>query len=411
MAGFVKEVTPRLAAIDYAAEAMSFPWKLNSAEVSLYAALGRRISCGLFADAPYPPYTRSLRDGYAVQSTDVVAATPGTPTFLKKVCDVPMGVIPDCAVFAGEAASIPTGGVLPSGADSVVMLEDTDITGGWVEVRRGIQSGENVIQKGEEFPSGCMIMKRGELVDFRTVSLLSTIGLDHVPVQELRIRVLSTGDEIVPVDTEQLPPGCVRDVNGMAVCALLAKYGFPAEYRGIVKDDAEEFEKRVLAELAECDVLILSGGSSVGVRDNCSRVLENLPKPGLLVRGINIVPGKPTLIAGCAEEKKLVVSLPGHPLSCVSAAFTVLLPLLLKMSSNDAIFPKHRLFLELSRDLNAKTGPEEFTPCTVGSDGKAYPISAKSGYISVLSDSDGLIRVPEDMETVRAGEHVEVWLW
>ncbi|MEG1799472.1 MAG: molybdopterin-binding protein, partial [Synergistaceae bacterium] len=218
---------------------------------------------------------------------------------------------------------------------------------------------------------------------------------------------LSTGDEIVSVGTAPLPPGCVRDVNGAAVSALLSKYGFPAEYRGIVKDDAEEFEKRVKSELADCDVLILSGGSSVGVRDNCSRVLEALPAPGLLIRGINIVPGKPTLIAGCAEEKKLVVSLPGHPLSCVSAAFTVLIPLLLKMSSHDAVFPKHSISLELAYDLNAKTGPEEFTPC----DGKVYPISAKSGYVSALSSSDGLVRIPEDMETVRKGEHVEVWLW
>ncbi|MEG1799473.1 MAG: molybdopterin molybdenumtransferase MoeA, partial [Synergistaceae bacterium] len=182
MAGFVKEVTPRLAAIDYAAEAMSFPWNLSSVEVKLSSALGRRISGDLFTYLPYPPYTRSLRDGYAVQSTDVVAATPGTPTFLKKVCDIQMGTISDCSIFPGEAASIPTGGVLPPGADSVVMLEDTDITGGWVEVRRGIQSGENVIKEGEELASGAKILKNGDLVDFRTVSLLSTIGLESVSV-------------------------------------------------------------------------------------------------------------------------------------------------------------------------------------------------------------------------------------
>lgn len=411
MAGFVKEVTPRLQAIDYISETMSFPWQFNVTEKDLMNAVGMRLSETLHADLPYPPYTRSLRDGYAVQSADVIASTPSTPTFLKKVGDIKMGTIPDLRLCNGEAAAIPTGGVLPDGSDAVVMLEDTDLVSGWVEVRRSTQSGENIIVKGEELASGAEVLKQGALVDFRTVSLLATLGKSRVSVQDIRISIISTGDEIVSVETALLPPGCIRDVNGVAIKTILGRYGFPANYRGIVSDEGEAFEQRVLEEMETCDVLILSGGSSVGTRDHCSRVMESLPSPGLLIRGINIVPGKPTLVAGCGESKKMVVSLPGHPLSCLTVVYVMLLPLLLKISGAPDDNYIHKIFMELACDVNAKTGPEEFTPCRITADGKVCPLSAKSSYISVLAAADGMIRMPEDRETARAGESVEVWVW
>ena len=411
MAGFVKEVTPRLQAIDYISEAMSFPWRFIVMDLLLVDSVGMRLSDTLHADLPYPPYTRSLRDGYAVQSADVIASTPSTPTFLKKVGDIKMGTVPDLCLSSGEAAAIPTGGVLPDGSDTVVMLEDTDLVSGWVEVRKNTQSGENVIAKGEELTKGAEILKQGSLVDFRTVSLLATVGKSRVSVQDIRISIISTGDEIVTVDTSPLPPGCIRDVNGIAIKTILDKYGFPAKYCGIICDDGDAFEQRVREEMEKCDVLILSGGSSVGTRDHCSRVLESLPSPGLLIRGINIVPGKPTLVAGCLESKKLVISLPGHPLSCLTAAYVMLLPLLLKISGSPDDKFIHKIFMELAGDINAKTGPEEFTPCRITADGRVLPLSAKSGYISVLAAADGMIRMPENRETARTGERVEVWLW
>lgn len=411
MSGFVKEVTPRISAIDYVAEKLKFPWNIGSEEISLEDSFGRRVSFELFSDQPYPPYTRSLRDGYAVHSPDVVAATTGTPAFLIKTGEVEMGSIPDIKISSGETAVIPTGGVLPQGADAVVMIEDTALTGGWVEVRSAVQSGENIISAGEEIRPGMQILKKGELVDFRSISVLSTLGIKTVSAVDLRISIISTGDEIVSYDTSPLPPGCIRDVNGWSVRALLERYGFAADYKGIVNDDRDSFERIVNAELAKCDVLVLSGGSSVGVRDHCSRVLENLSSPGLLVRGINIVPGKPTLIAGCINEKKLVVSLPGHPLSCITVVFILLIPLLMRLIGTENKGHMRIIFLELSNDLTARTGPEEFVPCCINSDGRVSPLLAKSGYILSLSSADGFIRIPEDRETMRSGETVEVWIW
>ena len=400
MAGFVKEVTSRKRALEDITERLLFPWGYPVRELPLGEAVGRRSTSEIINDRPYPPFSRSLRDGYAVRHLDAAGATPGTPLFLTKAGEVSMGLCPDFEISPSEAAAIPTGGILPNGADAVVMLEDTELAGGWVEVRRGVQAGENIILEGEEIHRGERLLATGGMVDFKTIGML-----------DLRISILSTGDEIVPVETKELPPGCIRDVNGWNLKALLSRYGFEAKYRGIANDDGAEFERRFHEELADCDLLILSGGSSVGVRDHCSEMLASLPEPGLLVRGLNIVPGKPTLIAADAAAKKLVVSLPGHPLSCLAVAFTVLLPLLMRRIGAEERECGTRLRLRLARDLAARTGPEEFVPCVLGADGSVAPIAAKSGYISALAKASGFICIPEDRETIRAGEDAEVWLW
>ena len=411
MSGFVNEVIPRIQALQHVAEGLSFPWRTNTVNIPLDSALNKRISEDVKTAEQYPPFKRSLRDGFAVHSPDVVAATSGTPTFLNKIGDISMGVLPDISIEPGETVGIPTGGLVPQGADAVVMLEHTSFTGGWVEVREAVQSGENVILAGEEFSAGQKILLKGDIVDFRSMSILATLGIKSVPSLDLKIKIASTGDEIVSVETSPLPPGKIRDVNGWSVKSLLSKYGFDSEYIGILSDEGELFEKRVNEELADCDVLILSGGSSVGVRDHCSRVLEKIPDPGLLVRGINIVPGKPTLVAGSLVEKKLAISLPGHPLSCITVAFVVLIPLLLRLIGASETNCGIRIELPISKDLTARTGPEEFVPCRVTANGKIAPILAKSGYVSPLASADGFIRIPEDRETIRAGEAVEVWLW
>ena len=197
MSGFVKEVTPRTDALQYVAERLSFPWSVRSADIPLDSALGKRIAGDIEAEEQYPPFTRSLRDGYAVCSPDVVAATPGTPTFLNRDGDVLMGTVPEFSIASGEAAAIPTGGILPNGADAVVMLESTTSTGGWIEVRNAVQSGDNVIHAGEEFSAGQKVLSRGDIVDFRTVSILSTLGIKGVPSTDLRIIHPQYRDEMV----------------------------------------------------------------------------------------------------------------------------------------------------------------------------------------------------------------------
>lgn len=404
MSGFVTDTISRADALRMAAERLNFPWQIRTASVPIEAAAGRLTACDVINNAPYPPYTRSLRDGYAVHSSDTQAANTGTPMFFEKAKEIKMGEIPDFILSRGEAAPIPTGGILPEGADSVVMLEECDEAGGWVEVHASVQHGDNVIFKGEEKREGEVLIKRGTQIDARNIGMLAACGISSVCAADIKISVVSTGDEIVPVETQLLPPGCIRDINGSNIRTLLKEYGFDADYRGIM-GDGEDFADNYSRLLDECDVLILSGGSSVGMRDRCSGAIEKYP--GLLVRGINIAPGKPTIIGGNAH--KLVVSLPGHPVSCVISAFVVLLPLLMKLIGAEHKFKS--IILPLERDLSARTGPEEFIPCMLTAAGTVLPAPAKSGYFAALDGISGFIRMPEEKETARAGEKVEVLLW
>ncbi len=412
MSGFVKEVLDREVCIDYVARELRFPWSVVSEDVSLEACDGRRMARDLVAGAPYPAYARSLRDGYAVRSADVVGASAGAPVFLRFAGAVEMGTLPHTVLGREEAVSIPTGGLLPEGADAVVMVESTAPAGAggeWIEIRSAVSRQENVMACGEEFHEGGVVLSQGEALDFRAVGILATLGITKISCCDLKISILSTGDEIVPVATDPLPPGHVRDVNAAYLRTLLARYGFAARERGIVPDDADALRVRIDEELKSCDVLLLSGGSSVGVRDHSTALLEALPDPGLLVRGVNIVPGKPTLIAGSHEPRKLVLGLPGHPLSCLVVAFCLLIPLLLKLCGARESSP-NILKLPLGRDLAGSTGPEEWIPARV-ENGRVLPIPAKSGYVAALKGCAGFVRLPGNRETARAGEEVELWIW
>ena len=410
MTGFVSEVTPLQESLELVKRSLSFPWGSGgSALTSLSTAQGLRINTEIIAEEDHPPFTRSLRDGYAVNVADIMGASQTSPVFLKMGEGIHMGAFPQFTTEENRAYPIPTGGILPHGVNGVVMLEDTSLSGEWVEIRKAVQDGENIIYKGEEIRRGQRILPKGSLIDHTTTGLLATLGIEFLPCCNIKIGILSTGDEIVPVSTREVPDGCIRDANAWLLSSLLLKYGFPSKQFGIIPDEACLLEAAVKNALKECDVLVLSGGSSVGTRDHCARIMERLPDPGLLIRGINIAPGKPTLIAACNQEKKLVFGLPGHPLSCLTTAFTVLLPLMMSLVGAPLKLG-NVVHLPLAEDLHGKTGVEEFIPASL-QNGLIYPLQAKSGYIAVLQKSAGFIHLPENRETLRQGEEVEVWLW
>ena len=409
MSGFVKELVPRTDAIEYAARELRFPWPVRTEPLPLEKGLGRRCGAPLVSRIDYPPFSRSTRDGYALRSGDVAGASDSAPVFLRVGGEIPMGAEVELLLAGGECVSVHTGGMIPDGADAVVMIEDTVLTGNWLEVRKSLQSGENVILKGEEISCGSVILSVGELLDYRNIGILATLGFSFFDALDLRIGILSTGDEIVPADTVELPAGKVRDANAWFLEFLLARHGFPARRLGIVPDRKEALAESVLKGFVENDVLLISGGSSVSTRDHCSEVLENLPEPGLLVRGVNMSPGKPLLIAGSLAGKRLALGLPGHPLSCSIVAITVLLPLLHRLIGSGTA-PLRSSLADLSSDVIGKAGIEEFIPALMTA-GKARPVPGKSGYVGVLREARGLIRLPETEETRRAGETVEVLEW
>lgn len=410
MAGFVQEVRPIAECIQFVSETLSFPWVVKGVDVPTKNAVMRRSHSDIVSKEAYPPFTRSLRDGYALIHTDTTGASAGAPVFLRLAGEISMGEMPEIALKSQELAAIPTGGMLPKGADAVVMLEDTALAGGWVEIRRAVQRGENLLFMGEDVAVGDVLVKRGELVGGSASGLLSTMGIARINVVDLRVGILSTGDEILPVETQSPALGYIRDANAGALAALLRQYGFSSRAYGIVPDREEEMKERVTAALGECDVLFLSGGSSVGIRDHCSRIMESLPEPGLLVRGINMVPGKPTLIGASERDGKVIFALPGHPLSCLVACAFVAMPILLRMIGADGEYIGRYLKLPLGEDVRGRAGSDEFTPMRI-TNGVVFPVAAKSGYVSALRHADGFIKLSSNQETLRRGEEAEVWIW
>lgn len=410
MAGFVQEVRPLEECIELVATSLSFPWNLRGKNITVENSAMTRSFADVVSKEALPPFTRSLRDGYALHHNDTTGASPGAPVFLRLAGEIAMGETPRISLGREELIAIPTGGMLPEGADAVVMIEDTAKAGDWIEVRSSVQRGGNLLFMGEDVAVGDVLLKRGELIDCAASGLLSSIGIDTVEVVDLRIGILSTGDEILPAGTSPLPPGCIRDANMAMLITLLRQYGFSPQSYGIVPDQFDVMEARIKQALSECDVLFLSGGSSVGTRDHCSRIMETLPEPGLLVRGINMVPGKPTLIGASEKDGKIIFGLPGHPLSCMVACIFVVLPILLRMIGAKDGQAGRFLRLPLGEDVQGRTGPEEFTPMRLRN-GAVYPIAAKSGYVSAMRNADGFIKLSSNQETLRHGEEVDVWIW
>lgn len=410
MAGFVQEVRPISECVQFVAATLSFPWNPRGKNTAVENSAMTRSLADVVSKEAHPPFTRSLRDGYALHHNDTTGASPGAPVFLRLAGEIAMGQTPQTPLGREELIAIPTGGMLPEGADAVVMIEDTAKAGDWVEVRASVQRGQNLLFAGEDVAVGDTLLERGELIDCASCGLLSSMGIDAIEAVDLRIGILSTGDEILPAATSPLPQGCIRDANMSMLIALLKQYGFSSRSYGIVPDRFDVMETRIAQVLTECDVLFLSGGSSVGVRDHCSRIMESLPSPGLLIRGINMVPGKPTLIGASEKDGKVVFGLPGHPLSCMVACIFVVLPVLLRMIGARSEHVGRFLRLPLGEDVQGRTGPEEFTPMQLRG-GAVFPIAAKSGYVSAMRLADGFIKLSSNQETLRRGEEVDVWIW
>lgn len=410
MAGFVRELTDRMSAIEYAAASLSFPWQGNESSRDLDAAEGLTLARDILAPEDFPPFDRSTRDGYALISEDSYGASQSNPAFLTIRGEVPMAAVPSFSLSEGECALIHTGGVLPAGADAVIMLENVERTGNWLEIRKAVQKGENIVFRGEEFSAGAILLPKGVQVDFKSSGVLAAAGISKAPVQHVKVGILSTGDEIVTCETRSLNPGQFRDANANILSSLLRRHGYEPVYLGIVEDSKVSLEKALYRAMEECDVVLLSGGSSVSTRDHCSTILESLEAPGLLVRGILMSPGKPTLIAGIKEKQKLVMGLPGHPFSCFLAAYTVFLPLAHAMNTGAIVSPWRSVVLPVSESVFGHSGIEEFLPCALR-DGKAVPLPVKSSFAKALGQADGILRLSSSRETVRPGEEVEVWLW
>ena len=378
--------------------------------VAITDALRRIPAAPVTAAHPLPGFARSTVDGYAVRAADTYGVSEGLPGYLDVAGAIRMGAAPDVAVSPGTAVAMPTGGMLPPGADAVVMVEYTaEAMSGTIEVVRPVAPGDGVIRADEDAAPGTAIVPAGRPLRAQDLGMLAAAGVTSVTVHARPVvTVFSTGDEVVPPDTTALMPGQVRDATAVALAALITEAGGDPVPGGIVADDPGLLEAALRPALDGSDLIVISAGSSVGARDETAAAVGRLGEPGIWCHGLAIKPGKPTLLADCAGVP--VVGLPGNPRSALVVFRLIGMPLV-RLVAGCALPPAEATVrARLDRDLASATGRLDVVQVRV-SDGCASPVFGMSALLSVLTSADGYVIIPEEATGLGAGTEVDVTLY
>lgn len=383
--------------------------QVTSEIVTLERALGRVLAEPVLSPLDVPPFTRSTVDGYAVRAADTFAASPALPAYLSLCGRVEMGQSPVGRLAPGGAMALPTGGMLPPGADAAVMVENTEeVDAQTVAVLRPAAPGENLLTRGEDVRAGQVLFPAGHRLRPQDIALLAACGVAQVAVRSpLGVGIVSTGDELV-APGEPLGEGQIYDSNSYALVALTQADGARPRLYGPIKDDPAALREALAQALAENDLVILSGGSSVGVHDLTRTVIEQLGGQ-LLFHGVAIGPGKPTLAATIGH--RLLVGLPGHPGSAVVVYLVLLSPLVGRGTHTGE--PHHLVSARLTRSVASRSGREDYLLVRLfleGGEMRAEPLLGKSGLLSPLVRASGLAIIPLEEEGKAAGEAVQVML-
>ena len=381
--------------------------------VPLNSSTGRILAEDITADHNLPAFSRATMDGYAVQAASTFGASEGTPAYLDVKDTILMGVPPRFTVGPGETARISTGGMLPRGSDSVVMIEHTDkLDDKTIEVYRSVAPGQHTIEQGEDYRLGQTVIHAGQLLRPQETGLLAAFGYTAVRVfKQPEIAVISSGDEIVPVDSEPTM-GQIRDINSYTLAGLIIAAGGKPVLYGIVPDSYEALFKTCSKALEQSDMVLISGGSSVGTRDFTIDVLTNLAESKILVHGISIKPGKPTILA--KSGIKAVWGLPGHVVSAMVVFKVVVQPFIFRIAGmQQSPRPDFTIHAYLTRNIESAQGRTDFVRVRLehkNGDVHAKPVLGKSGLLNTMVKADGLIEIDAHNEGLVAGSAVEVML-
>lgn len=381
-------------------------------KIPLTGAVNQISAEDILSGENLPPFHRSTVDGYAVKSGDTFGAEEGTPSLFKVAGEVYMGKPALLSLTSGETAVIPTGGMLPEGADAVVMLEHTErFDGEMVLVGRKVGPGENVIQRGEDISEGYMILPAGHIIRPQHVGLLAACGHTDVLVRSpLKVGIISTGDEIVDIRYKP-QPGQIRDVNSYLLQAALAELGYQVQLYGIVGDEYDLLAKTVNDAINECQLVIMSGGSSVGRRDYTVQVINSTGSPGVLFHGVAAKPGKPTIFG--LVNRVPVFGLPGHPAAAMTM-FTRLVKPALAVLAGRKECSKRMFPARMVRNIASVPGRDDFISVKVQKiDGQywADPVFGRSGIVSAMAEAEGIVHIAAEVSGLYAGEEIEVELF
>jgi molybdopterin molybdotransferase len=399
-AGFAPEalLAPRQAIIAYRSRVALSP--AGTEIVSLDEALGRVLAEPIAATDDHPNTPRSAMDGFALPSS----ATPGT---FRIAGDVLMGSAPATALQTGETMRIPTGGVLPEGADAVVPIEDARVDGATIVVETHLGKGENAVPQAADMRIGDVILQAGRRIGAGQVGALATLGVTRVPVyRKPVIGVLSSGDELVPVD-RQPAPGQVRDSNRYAIAASLRAMGAQVRHYPTIRDETDDFTAALAHALSACDAIAITGGSSVGERDRLPGAVAALGDPGVVVHGLRVKPGKPTLLG--ALGSKPILGLPGNPTSALFILEAVAAPIIGALAGAPVVAAT--VTARLSAPARSRLGWTWFLPVTLGDDEGfplAHPLPLRSFSVSLSARADGYLIMGEPDDEWAEGRLVTV---
>ncbi len=381
-------------------------------EVLTSDSIGRTLAQDVTAQIDVPGFDRAAMDGFAVIAEDTFGADDDNPKRLRIVGRCEAGQEISVLTKKGEAVEISTGAPVPRGADAVVMVEHTRLADSEVEIFRPVVPGENIAAAGSDIMAGELVLRRGETITPREIGVLAALGAEKVKVfRKPRVAILSTGNEL-------LPPGAalayakVYDINASAIAASVVECGGEPVNLGIVPDDPAIMESKLRQALQEADMVLTSGSTSAGAGDLIYRIIDNLGKPGVLVHGISVKPGKPALVA--VVDGRPLIGLPGYPTSALMIFHALVAPVLRTMSGL-----ARRAMVVLDAKLAFKTmsakGRRELLPVhltrTATGEYLAYPTTGGSGAISSFSLSDGFIDIPDTVEFLEEGEPVKVNLF
>jgi molybdopterin molybdotransferase len=378
--------------------------------VALEDAHGRVPAQPVRAPHDLPGFARSTVDGYAVRAADTYGASEGLPSYLEVTGAVAMGRAPERAVTPGSAVAMPTGGVIPDGADAVVMLEHTqEAMAGTIEVVRPAAPGDGLVRADEDVAEGAELVPAGRALRAQDLGLLAAAGVTDVHAHARpRVAIVSTGDEVVDPATAKLAAGQVRDASAVALAALVREAGGEPDPRGIVPDDHDTLAAVLREALQSSDVVVVSAGSSVGARDETAAVVAGLGKPGIWAHGIALRPGKPTLLADCGGVP--IVGLPGNPRSALVVFRLLGMPIVRLLGGVTRPPAEASTRARLERDVPSAAGRLDIVQVAV-CNGIASPLFGASALLSILSAADGYIVVADEATGVQAGTEVDVTLY
>ncbi len=388
------------------------PKKLGTEKVELLKALDRVISNDIYSPGNVPPFDRGSMDGFAVIAADLAGAEEDKPVKLRNIGEVRAGYVFEGVVERGSCVEISTGAPLPTGADSVVMVEYTDRDADVVSITRMVTPGENVVAAGTDIQKGERVIVKNTLLTSRELGVIAAMGISEVEViKKPSIAIFSSGDEVMEIGSE-LKPGKLYDINSTAIASNIIEQGGVPEYLGIIPDQYEAIENALRSTLGKYELVLISGGTSAGMGDMLYEIIDSLERPGLLVHGIKVKPGKPTILGVCGTTP--IIGLPGYPASALSIYKLFVVPYIRKLAGLQVEDTDEQITATVKQRIRSVMGRHEFKPMNlihIADEYTAYPVPGGSGAITSIALADGFVEIPENTSFILPNTEVKISLF